>query len=203
MNETLGRWHFWLTFIGVYCVFMPMHYLGLAGNVRRYSAFTDEYLSRSSAASLHHDRGVIHRGGAADFPLQPDPQPLAGTQSAGQSVEATTLEWSTSSPPPHDNFGGRQRWSAMARTSTATPTARLRDAGRPAMSTAVLPPSPSVPAAARVATGDAPRASVAQTGVWIGIATISMSFAALTSALVVRQSSAPDWQHFQLRRCST
>jgi len=34
--------------------------------------------------------------------------------------------------------------------------------------------------------------------VWIGIATISMSFAALTSALVVRQSSAPDWQHFQL-----
>jgi len=66
------------------------------------------------------------------------------------------------------------------------------------MSTAVLPPSPSVPAAARVATGDGPRASVAQTGVWIGIATISMSFAALTSALVVRQSSAPDWQHFQL-----
>src|SRR6266550_4154207 len=40
MNETLGKWHFWLTFIGVYCVFMPMHYLGLAGNVRRYSAFT-------------------------------------------------------------------------------------------------------------------------------------------------------------------
>ena len=66
------------------------------------------------------------------------------------------------------------------------------------MSTAVLPPSPSVPAAARVATGDGPRPSVAQTGVWIGIATISMSFAALTSALVVRQSSAPDWQHFPL-----
>ena len=66
------------------------------------------------------------------------------------------------------------------------------------MSTAVLPPSPSVRAAARVATGDGPRASLAQTGVWIGIATISMSFAALTSALVVRQSSAPDWQHFQL-----
>jgi len=36
--------HLGRTFIGVYCVFMPMHYLGLAGNVRRYSAFTDEYL---------------------------------------------------------------------------------------------------------------------------------------------------------------
>ena len=29
MNETLGKAHFWLTFVGVYCVFMPMHWLGL------------------------------------------------------------------------------------------------------------------------------------------------------------------------------
>jgi len=43
----------------------------------------------------------------------------------------------------------------------------------------------------------AARAPVAQTGVWIGIATISMSFAALTSALIVRQSGASDWQHIQ------
>lgn len=65
------------------------------------------------------------------------------------------------------------------------------------MSIAVLPPSTNVPAAV-VATDGGPRPSVAQTGVWIGIATISMSFAALTSALVVRQSSAADWQHFPL-----
>jgi cytochrome c oxidase subunit 3 len=38
----------------------------------------------------------------------------------------------------------------------------------------------------------------AETGVWIAIATISMSFAALTSAMVVRGSAAPDWQHFRL-----
>jgi cytochrome c oxidase subunit 3 len=37
-----------------------------------------------------------------------------------------------------------------------------------------------------------------ETGVWIGIAAITMSFAALTSALVVRQGGAPDWQHFRL-----
>ena len=43
-----------------------------------------------------------------------------------------------------------------------------------------------------------PRPSAAQTGVWIAIGTISMSFAALTSALIVRQSGASDWQHFQL-----
>src|SRR5579863_2377443 len=35
MNEGLGKLHFWLTFIGVYAIFMPMHYLGLAANVRR------------------------------------------------------------------------------------------------------------------------------------------------------------------------
>lgn len=41
-------------------------------------------------------------------------------------------------------------------------------------------------------------ASPARTGVWIGIAAITMSFAAYTSALVVRQGAAPDWRHFQL-----
>jgi len=71
------------------------------------------------------------------------------------------------------------------------------------MSTAILPPVPPAPAApaAPVATASGrPERRVAETGVWIGIATISMSFAALTSALVVRQASAPgsDWQHFQL-----
>lgn len=38
----------------------------------------------------------------------------------------------------------------------------------------------------------------AHTGVWVGIATISMSFAAVTSAMVVRQGAAPDWRHFEL-----
>ena len=44
MNETLGKIHFWLSFVGAYCIFMPFHYLGIAGNVRRYQAFTDDYL---------------------------------------------------------------------------------------------------------------------------------------------------------------
>ncbi|HEY7683711.1 MAG TPA: cytochrome c oxidase subunit 3 [Gemmatimonadales bacterium] len=43
-----------------------------------------------------------------------------------------------------------------------------------------------------------PTASPARTGVWIGIATITMSFAAYTSALVVRQGASPDWQHFRM-----
>jgi cytochrome c oxidase subunit 3 len=41
-------------------------------------------------------------------------------------------------------------------------------------------------------------ASPSQTGVWVGIAAITMSFAAYSSALIVRQGANPDWQHFTL-----
>ncbi|MFI5222370.1 MAG: cbb3-type cytochrome c oxidase subunit I [Bacteroidia bacterium] len=40
MNKTLGYIHFWLTFISAYCVFFPMHFMGLAGVPRRYYANT-------------------------------------------------------------------------------------------------------------------------------------------------------------------
>src|ERR1051326_752727 len=46
MNETLGKIHFYATFLGVYAIFTPMHYVGLVGNPRRYSDFTNlEYLA--------------------------------------------------------------------------------------------------------------------------------------------------------------
>ena len=38
----------------------------------------------------------------------------------------------------------------------------------------------------------------ASTGIWVGVAAITMTFAAFTSALIVRQGAAPDWQHFTL-----
>jgi cytochrome c oxidase subunit I len=34
LNEPLGKVHFWLTFVGVFCVFMPMHWMGLMGRAR-------------------------------------------------------------------------------------------------------------------------------------------------------------------------
>ena len=45
---------------------------------------------------------------------------------------------------------------------------------------------------------NAPSVIPSRTGVWVGIAAITMSFAAYTSAMLVRESAAPDWQHFQL-----
>ena len=40
MSEPLGRWHFWLTLIGAYAVFLPMHLTGLAGEPRQYAQLT-------------------------------------------------------------------------------------------------------------------------------------------------------------------
>src|SRR5438132_650365 len=67
------------------------------------------------------------------------------------------------------------------------------------MTTVASPPNvpPSVAPPRPVATRG-PEPKPAETGAWVAIATISMSFAALTSAMVVRASAAPDWQHFRL-----
>ena len=47
MNETLGKAHFYLTFLGAYSIFLPMHFAGFAGNPRRYADFTTfDFLSR-------------------------------------------------------------------------------------------------------------------------------------------------------------
>ncbi len=49
MNEPLGRWHFWLTLIGAYATFLPMHLAGLMGSPRHYSQFVGQL---GPAASL-------------------------------------------------------------------------------------------------------------------------------------------------------
>ena len=49
MNEGLGKLHFWVTFVGVYCIFMPMHFIGIMGHPRRYADATRSGLSRSHA----------------------------------------------------------------------------------------------------------------------------------------------------------
>lgn len=41
LNERLGKLHFALTFIGIYCLFLPMHVAGISGNPRRYADFTN------------------------------------------------------------------------------------------------------------------------------------------------------------------
>ena len=109
MNETLGGIHFWLTFVGTYCIFMPFHYLGMAGNVRRYQAFVDDFLQ--PLIPLHRFITVAALcTGAVQliFLYNLIYSRYRGAPAPANPWEATSLEWSTpSSPPPFDNFGGK------------------------------------------------------------------------------------------------
>jgi cytochrome c oxidase subunit 1 len=108
MSETLGRWHFWLTFVGVYCIFMPMHWLGLAGNVRRYSAFTDDYMKPMTPLHQFITVAALFTGAVQLlFFINLFTSRRRGALAPDNPWQATSLEWTTASPPPHDNFGGR------------------------------------------------------------------------------------------------
>ena len=108
LNEPLGKIHFWLTFAGVYCVFMPMHWLGLIAHSR---------VSPSSAvASIAAAGSPIHTFITVAILLTVFAQGLflinfLWSLFRGEKVvecnpwRATTLEWSISSPPPADDFG--------------------------------------------------------------------------------------------------
>jgi cytochrome c oxidase subunit 1 len=109
LNETIGKVHFWLTFIGVYAIFMPMHFIGLSGNMRRiadlsaYGSLADlqpVHLFMSFAAF-----GTI--GAQLLFVFNLVWSFFRGEKTASDNPwEATTLEWTIPSPPPHDNFAG-------------------------------------------------------------------------------------------------
>ncbi len=108
MNEKLGKLHFFLTLIGVYCTFMPMHYLGLAGNVRRYSAFTDDYMAGSLPLHKFITMAALFTGVVQlIFFINLFYSRLRGPIAPANPWQATSLEWSIPSPPPFDNFGGR------------------------------------------------------------------------------------------------
>ncbi len=108
MSETLGKVHFWCTFVGAYCIFMPFHYLGLAGNVRRYSAFVDDYLQPLLPAHKFITFAALFTGGAQlIFLYNLVRSRFAGPPADENPWHGTSLEWATSSPPPWDNFGGR------------------------------------------------------------------------------------------------
>jgi cytochrome c oxidase subunit 1 len=109
MNEPWGKIHFFITLIGAYCIFMPMHYLGMAGQPRRYSQFTE-------LAYLHHliplntfitYAAIITITGQFIFLINLFWSMAKGPKASDNPWEATTLEWTTATPPPHDNFGGR------------------------------------------------------------------------------------------------
>src|SRR5229473_2993270 len=109
LNESLARWHFWFSFIGTYAIFMPMHYLGMAGHPRRYSQLTElnflhdlmplqKFITYAAFATI---------AGQFIFLFNFFWSMKFGKKASDNPWEATTLEWTTATPPPHDNFGGQ------------------------------------------------------------------------------------------------
>jgi cytochrome c oxidase subunit 1 len=108
MNETLGKAHFWLTFVGVYCIFMPMHYIGFAANVRRYASFTDDYMIPLIPVHKFITVAALVTGGAQlIFFFNLFWSMFRGKLAPANPWGATQLEWTVPSPPPFDNFGGK------------------------------------------------------------------------------------------------
>jgi cytochrome c oxidase subunit 1 len=108
MNESLAKLHFWITFPGVYAIFMPMHFLGMLGHPRRYS-------SNENFAFLQPIHGVhvfitiaafITIGAQLVFLFNFLWSLKWGKKAEINPWHATTLEWTVPSPPPHDNFEG-------------------------------------------------------------------------------------------------
>ncbi|HKG13318.1 MAG TPA: cbb3-type cytochrome c oxidase subunit I, partial [Pyrinomonadaceae bacterium] len=118
MNETLGKIHFWPTFVGVFAIFIPMHAMGLVGVPRRYSQFY-EVLNGKTEYIYHFNEpahGLIHFvtwaaiitvAAQALFFFNFFWSLFKGEKASDNPWDATTLEWVTATPPPHDNFGGK------------------------------------------------------------------------------------------------
>lgn len=108
MSETLGKIHFWITFVGVYCIFVPMHVMGLVGMPRRYSQFTEyTFLSRLHPLVVFVSVvAIITVLTQFLFYFNLIWSIFKGKKAGANPWDATTLEWTTTSPPAHDNFAG-------------------------------------------------------------------------------------------------
>jgi cytochrome c oxidase subunit I len=109
MNEGLGKLHFWFTFIGVYAIFLPMHTMGIMGHPRRYAQATEfKYLAATQPFHIFITIAAIITATAQVIFLVNFLYSLfKGPKAPDNPWEATTLEWTIPSPPPHDNFGGK------------------------------------------------------------------------------------------------
>jgi cytochrome c oxidase subunit 1 len=118
-NVKLGQWHFWVTFIGTYLIYFPMHYLGFLGMPRRYYEYDQIAFIPESAQMLNAFITVVALVvGVAQliFFYNMIWSYFYGPKAEGNPWKATTLEWQTpDTPPAHGNWGPKlptvYRWA--------------------------------------------------------------------------------------------
>src|SRR6266581_4295175 len=109
LNDTLGKFHFWVTFVGTYFIYYPMHYLGMMGVPRRYYAIGGTDFIPASAHFVNEwitIAALIVGAIQLVFLYNLVWSYFKGRPSGSNPWNATTLEWQTpDTPPKHGNFG--------------------------------------------------------------------------------------------------
>ena len=141
MNEALGKIHFWLTFIFFNSVFIPMHLVGLRGMMRRIAnPMQYEFLKPLEPLNAFITlSAILLLLSQLFFVINFFMSLVRGKAAERNPWQANTLEWTTTSPPPHDNFAAPptvyrgpyeysapdspQDWQPQDRPLTASPTA--------------------------------------------------------------------------------
>ena len=124
LSETLGKWHFWLMVAGFNLTFFVQHFLGILGMPRRVFTYPD--LPHWASLNLISTVGAVVMGvSSLVFMVNLAVSLRRGEEAGDNPWEAWTLEWATTSPPPHDNFaevppirGRRPLWDLAHPTDT-------------------------------------------------------------------------------------
>ena len=119
LNEAMGKFHFWVTFLGAYTIFLPIHYLGFLGVPRRYFEMGETTFIPPSVETLNAFVSVtafIVGFAQLVFLFNMVWSAYKGKRSERNPWGATTLEWQTPEfPPGHGNFGEKlpvvYRWA--------------------------------------------------------------------------------------------
>ena len=101
-NETLGKWHFWLSTISVNVLFFPQHFVGLAGMPRRIPDYAVQFAEWNMVSSI----GGFVFGASQLIFVYIVIATIRGGQKATDQVwdGAEGLEWTLSSPPAYHTF---------------------------------------------------------------------------------------------------
>jgi cytochrome c oxidase subunit I len=103
LDEKLGRWNFWIAFVGFNLAFLPMHLTGLLGMPRRVYTY-HEGMGWDTLNMITSVGSFVFAVGVLLLIVNVWKSLKAGARAGNNPWDAPTLEWATSSPPPPYNF---------------------------------------------------------------------------------------------------